>query len=214
MSDTRRSPGPEIAAQTRRQLGDQVDSLDAIRSVWERAGDKATLEPPKRPRPTFRRQRRPFLVLPGLILVGCVMVFFAWVSAEPFWLSVGKSEAGTVTVDRCEGGEFAPRCIGTFSSDAGTMALERVRLTGDSAEPGDDISAVVTGTSATSAYAGSDSGLYLRWVSGFTLVWLGALVLVPISGAWRLEKKVRRFAVLSCFATPVVVIAGALALAW
>ncbi|QSB04883.1 hypothetical protein [Natronoglycomyces albus] len=219
MSETRHTPPVEVAAQ--RRIGDQTDSLDAIRSVWERAGDKNTFKPPKTPKPTEQRMRRPLLALPGLIVIGCLMVFFAVVSAEPFWLGVGKSESGTVTVDRCEGGDFAPRCIGTFDSAESDLALERVRLTGNPTLPdgsaldaGDEIQAVVTGSSATTAYNGDTLGLHLRWIPGFTLVLLGGLLLVPMMGAWRLDKPRRALAVLSCFAAPVVLLLATLAVTW
>src|SRR5690242_2905867 len=76
--------------------------------------------------------RRPLLGLPLLILFGLLAAFFAWVTAEPLWLAVGRSTPGTATVIHCTGHGLDQRCRATFRADGAAFTAERVDLVGAS----------------------------------------------------------------------------------
>src|SRR5439155_1068330 len=91
---------------------------------------RARSRPPKKP-------RHPLRVFPLLLLLAAATTVFAWVSAEPFWLSVGGGHAGTVKVTRCVGEGLTRRCVGDFTPAAAHDAaapLTGVPVTG-AAEP-------------------------------------------------------------------------------
>ncbi|HEY0358286.1 MAG TPA: hypothetical protein VGD11_06870, partial [Mycobacteriales bacterium] len=77
-----------------------------------------------RPVAGLGRTRRPVVGLVALVAFGLVALFFGWVSADPFWLAVGRGTDGTVTVTRCDSGQ----CVGRFTTER--FAAEGVTLSG------------------------------------------------------------------------------------
>jgi hypothetical protein len=53
--------------------------------------------------PPPREPRHPAVGLAALVTFALLAGFFSWVSAEPFWLALGHSRAGTATVSSCTG---------------------------------------------------------------------------------------------------------------
>lgn len=51
---------------------------------------------------TRKSPRNPIAGLTGVALLGLLAAFFAWQGAEPLWLALGRGEAGTATVTRCD----------------------------------------------------------------------------------------------------------------
>ena len=77
--------------------------------------------------PAVKQPRRPAVGLAALLVFALLGGFFGWVSADPFWLSVGHAERGTATVSRCAGSGLTARCVGTFRSPS--FARDRVAIT-------------------------------------------------------------------------------------
>jgi hypothetical protein len=182
----------------------------------------ATIVAPRRPdkpardRP-LRHLRRPGTGLAWLVFVALLAGFFAWTSAEPFWLAVGHSKAGTATVTRCAGDGVLRRCIATFTG-AGFTA-EEVTLLG--AQPdrekveGAEVPARMVRPGDRVAYAGSTDRLHLRWGAGLGLILVCGMLITWITGARRLlGRQARIGAVLLSFAGPVLLFVGMLAAAF
>lgn len=213
MSRTHRAADTDLAARLASQrdpIGSQTEGMEAIRAVWERAGD--TDRRRARPGPVPRRPpRRLFPALLGIIACACLMMFFAWVSAPALWMSVGHAHTGTVTVTSCADG-FAPGCDGLFETATWSKEL---RLTG--AVTADDVGAVLdartTGPDASSAYVGGVTGLVLRWAVGSVLFMACGFALVVVSGAARLYEG-RNAAIGLCWAASGAVLIAALSFAW
>jgi hypothetical protein len=77
-----------------------------------------------------RQPRRPGLALAGLVLLSLLSSFFAWVSAEPLWLALGRGDRGTATVINCTGSGIGQRCRGEFISANGSFDVPDVWVTG------------------------------------------------------------------------------------
>ncbi|WP_234359460.1 hypothetical protein [Plantactinospora sp. BC1] len=170
------------------------------------------------PRPP-KRQRNPALGLAGMILCSLVASFFAWVSAEPFWLAVGHGELGTATVETCTGRGLGQHCRGEFRADSGLLRVHDVRLVGvDGAhrEFGSRLTARMTGTESGKAYVGVGTGLLrLRWVLGLGMVLLCCAGAGWTTGALRLpERRNRHAAALVSVAGPLLLTAGFLVAAY
>ncbi|MDG4791794.1 hypothetical protein O7626_38940 [Micromonospora sp. WMMD1102] len=181
----------------------------------EPAATPARQRGPRPPKP----QRNPALGLAGVILCSLVAAFFAWVSAEPFWLAVGRGELGTATVESCVGRGLAQHCRGDFSADSGRLRVHDVRLVGvDGAhrEFGSRLTARTTGVESGKAYVGAGTGLlHLRWVLGLGMVLLCCAGAGWATGARRLpERRSRHTATLASVAGPLLLTAGFLAAAY
>lgn len=215
MSRTRRAAEPHsdhvphLAAQ-RDPIGSQTEGMDAIRAVWERAGDTERRHR-DRPRPRGRRPRSLVASLIGIGACAFLLMFFAWVAAPALWMTVGHAEDGTVEVISCESG-FAPGCTGEFRAGDWTKVMH---LTGavSADEVGAELPARATGPDAHSAYVGSAAGLLLRWVPAMVLFMACGFAFAWASGATRLEEG-GGAAIGMCWATSGVVLAAALAFAW
>jgi hypothetical protein len=172
-----------------------------------------TPSPPARagraPRPP-RDPRSPWLALPGLLLLLSAAGFFGWVSAEPFWLSVGHGQLGRVTVAAGTTG-----CQGSFTGPGYTLSTVDIDgLSTVECRPGTARPARVVSRQASHAYATSDRGLVLRWVIGFGLVGLSGLLIGWVIGAWRLEGWRRLVAAGLSLAAPLALLAALLAVTY
>ena len=162
----------------------------AVRTVpaQRRSAASPVRRPPRRRR--RRLPRRPWFALPGLVVLALASTFFAWVSAEPFWLAVGHGYSGTATVVAGAGGQAgtADGCRAFFIADDGTFIASDVDLRGlgpVECTDGAKVTAHMVSVRAEQAYAMTAFGLHLRWLTGLGLVLLCALVIVWLTGAAR-----------------------------
>jgi hypothetical protein len=157
--------------------------------------------------------RRPLFVLPSLILLALVAAFFAWVSAEPFWLAVGHGDAGTATVTRDRGSGLGQRCLGDFRAAGGAFQVRAVPVTGvaeSRCTVGATIPARMVSATGREAYGGTGGGLTARWALGFLLVLACAIAIVRVSGAARFAGRQRAAAVALTFSAPLLIMIGIL----
>jgi hypothetical protein len=163
--------------------------------------------------------RKPAPALLALITLALVATFFAWVSAEPFWLAVGHGDRGYATTTACSGSGVAQRCAGRFDAADGSFAVTRVALLGVAG--GERARGVVTparmvGADSRMAYLG-DTGLLvqLRWILGFVLVLMCGYGIAGLTGARRLDDpRARRLTILTSLFAPIVLLVGFLAAAY
>jgi hypothetical protein len=173
-----------------------------------------------RERPRSRRfdgARRPWLVLPAVIALALVATFFAWVSAEPFWLAVGHGDRGTATVIKARHRALDGRCLSNFASADGRFRAHAVPVTGvqrSTCATGTTINARMVSATGREAYAGDTSGLTARWLLGLLLVLACALMIVRVSGAARFAGRERLAAVAMTFCGPLAIAVGILAAAF
>ena len=155
---------------------------------------RRTASPPARRPPRRRRRRlprRPWFALPALVVLALATTFFAWVSAEPFWLAIGHGHSGTATVV-AGGGQSDPAdgCRAFFIAGDGSFIASDVDLRGlgpAKCTDGTKVTAHMVSVRADQAYATTALGLHLRWLSGLGLVLLCALVIVWLTGAARFD---------------------------
>jgi hypothetical protein len=175
-----------------------------------------------RPEPTRRRRdphatRRPVVGLTALVLTTLVAAFFGWVSAEPFWLALGRGMDGTVTVTSCHPSGLDERCVGTFRTAGFTS--QPVRLSGvpeGSREHGARFGARMLDEQSRWAYAGTTKAMHLRWQLGAAVVVLCGVLIGLFTGVGRLRSAGRggRLVLrLIGVAGPLVIFAGMLAAA-
>lgn len=210
-ADTESDPVPQLAAQ-REPIGYQTEGMDAIRAVWERAGDTERRHRDRAKAPArVRRPRSLTASLIGILASACLLMFFAWVAAPALWMSVGHAQEGTVEVTACQTG-FAPSCNGRFRADGWTKDMH---LTGavSADDVGRSLPARATGPDAHSAYVGGASGLLLRWVPAMVLFMACGFIFAWASGATRLEQGSGP-AIGVCWAVTGAVLAATLAFAW
>jgi hypothetical protein len=172
--------------------------------------------PPRRRAP---EPRRPATGLLGLLALGLIATFFAWVGAEPFWLAVGHGDQGVATVTRCTGSGVTQRCTGQFIAADGAYRVDKLALFG--VEPGQrtagaESPARMVSSQSRQAYVGSTGVLMtLRWALSFVLVLLCGLGIAGLTGARRLDTaRARRGALLLSVAGPLVLLAGFLSVAY
>lgn len=153
-------------------------------------------------------------------MLGLIAAFFAWQSAEPLWLALGRGEPGTATVGQCDptGAVATPtaptaptyRCV-SFHAASGAFHATDVTLrgAGASATEGTRMPARMISADRGRAYVANPAGLHLRWAVGLLLVLGCGAGIAWVSGATRLdEPRSRRRAVLLSVAGPVVLAAG------
>ena len=157
--------------------------------------------------------RQPAPALFALVTLALVATFFAWVSAEPFWLAVGHGKPGYATTTSCTGSGVTQRCVGQFRAADGHFAVTRVTLLGVSTAnrtAGAVAPARMVSRASRQAYLG-DTGLLvqLRWVLGFVLVLTCGYAIAGLTGARRLDNaRARRAAVLASLMGPFLLLAG------
>jgi GNAT superfamily N-acetyltransferase len=83
---------------------------------------------PRKPPPPLRSVRNGLAAMVAIALVGS---FFAWVTAEPLWLALGRGAGGTAVVSDCVGASIGQRCVGDFRAADGGFTTEGVRLLGE-----------------------------------------------------------------------------------
>jgi hypothetical protein len=163
--------------------------------------------------------RKPAPALLALITLALVATFFAWVSAEPFWLAVGHGDRGYATTAACNGSGVVQRCAGRFDAADGSFAVTRVALLGVAdGERANGAVAPARMVSADSrmAYLG-DTGLLvqLRWILGFLLVLMCGFGIASLTGARRLDDpRARRLVILGSLLAPIVLLVGFLGAAY
>jgi len=173
-------------------------------------------------RPSRRRARpprRPVAGLFGLLALGLVAAFFAWVSAEPFWLAVGHGDRGSAIVARCTGSGVAQRCTGQFTAANGAYRVDRLALYGVEPglrAPGASAPARMVSSESRQAYVGGTGLLmHLRWSLSFVLVLLCGLGIAGLTGTRRLDPaRARRGALLISMVGPLLLLAGFLAVTY
>ncbi|BCY15045.1 hypothetical protein [Actinoplanes sp. L3-i22] len=170
------------------------------------------------------RRRRPPATHPvpsllALLALSLVAAFFAWVSAEPFWLAVGHGDRGYATTAHCQGDGLTQRCTGRFASTDGRIRSGRVTLLGISGSaraPGAVTGARMVSPRSAQAYTAPPGLLmHLRWALGFLLVLICGYGIAGATGARRLESpRARRGALLGSVAGPVLLLIGFLIAAY
>jgi hypothetical protein len=167
-------------------------------------------------RATRQQLRPPALGLALLLLFALLSGFFGWVSADPFWLSVGHAETGTARVTKCAGSGLGARCVGTFTG--ARFSRDRVALGAlppASHRPGVTVPARMVSSKGRIAYVGNPAALHIRWVLGFVLVALCGVGIAWATGAGRLSPKQAR---LGGYATsigaPLLLLIGTLVATW
>jgi hypothetical protein len=166
-----------------------------------------------------RPTRRPVAPMFALVALALVSAFFAWVSAEPFWLAAGHGESGYATTTHCTGAGVTQRCEGRFAARDGGFTVTRVTLLGvgpSERPPGSVAPARMVSRDSHRAYLGASSPLLqLRWLLGFALVLLSGYTIAGVTGARRLDTgKARRGAVLASLGGPLLLLAGFLIAAY
>ena len=225
LSRLRQDPARADRALQDRVRQERTAALLETSTFWKSEEERRTLpappaETPEKPpavRQRARRRapepRRPAPGLFGLLVLGLIATFFAWVSAEPFWLAVGHGDRGSATVARCTGSGVTQRCIGHFTATDGTYRVDRLALFGvdpDQRAPGVSSPARMVSSESRQAYVGSTGVLmHLRWALSFVLVLLCGLGIAALTGVRRLESApARRGALLVSMAGPLVLLAG------
>lgn len=167
---------------------------------------------PPRLAPVRRRRppRRPALSVPALVLLALAGAFFAWVSAEPFWLAVGHGQVGTATIFSAPNG-----CRARFVADNGSFSASTVEVAGlRSCPDGASAPAHMVSAHAQRVYVTDLAGLNARWSIGFGLVILCGLAIAATAGSGRLPGWRGTAAVGLSLAAPVVVAAAMLVMAY
>jgi hypothetical protein len=188
---------------------------------WHPDAEQA-LEPLPEDRPAHAGVRRaprraapktPVAASASLIALGLLAAFFAWVSAEPFWLAMGHGDRGYATVSACTSSGVTQHCAGRFTAADGRYTIAQVTLLG--VGPGHRVPGTVSPARMVSpdsprAYLGNTSPLLqIRWLLGFILVLFCGYAIAGVTGARRLEsRRARRGAVLASLAGPVLLLVG------
>lgn len=169
--------------------------------------------PPKAPAPPrFVRKapRGPAVGFTALLLFGLLSAFFAWVTAEPFWLAVRHAEPGTATVTACSGSGLSRRCTGEFASADGGFRRSGIPIMGAAPDPGGAAPARMTSSRAARAYLGT--GASPRAGLGIGLLVLCGLLIAWSTGTLRLPSGRTRFlAFTGCLVAPLLLFGGMLA---
>jgi hypothetical protein len=154
--------------------------------------------PARPPRPP-RNPMRPWLAMPALVLLALAASFFAWVSAEPFWLAVGHGARGVATIlpaepaggDRVgpvDPGRRSAACRASFLAEGGAFTVSRVALAGVSGPActaGTRLPARMVSADGGRAYPVDHGDLTLRWSIGLLLIVLCGLAITVVTGALR-----------------------------
>ncbi|MFD0582586.1 hypothetical protein [Dactylosporangium darangshiense] len=160
--------------------------------LWPTNGTLLKLEtarPPQWPPPAkrvIRAPRGPLAGLGAMMIVALLAGFFAWTSAEPFWMDMGHGVRGTAEVTACEGSGVLRRCVADFAAP-GRETVDGAQLMGLDAAPGTSVDAEMV-PGGRIAYAGNPSGLRVRWATGLGLIVLCGIVLAWLTGGWRFDR--------------------------
>ncbi|MEV0560358.1 hypothetical protein [Dactylosporangium sp. NPDC050588] len=177
----------------------------AMRVMRQPRDAARTSPPPVRLPRKPKRLRSPAAGLPAMLLIALLAGFFAWTSAEPFFLDMGQGEAGHAQVTRCRGDGVLRRCYVTFQPDKGA-AVAGVPLVGADEDPGAVLDARMR-EGGRIAYAGNPTGLRVRWTVGLALILLCGAALCWATGAGRLGRLRTRLAAYALTAAAPLVLA-------
>jgi hypothetical protein len=217
-------PAPAPAPAPATSVGDGLWVTEEVdRETWSPAklvvrARRAAARPNRHAAARVRRSRKPRQLraaLAMLIVLALTGTFFAWVTAEPIWLAVGRGDTGTATVAGCVGSGLTQRCRGSFTAADGRYTTEIVRVLGvpeTRTAPGSQVRAQMVNAGSSSAYLDDRTVNTLRWLLGILLVLLCGLGIVFATGALRLEdRRARRTAAVCGLAAPLLVTVGFLA---
>lgn len=192
--------------------------ISAIQQMWDDvdADRPGAAEPGRRRLRLEATPRSKWLALPGTVMLGLLAVFFCWVSAEPFWLSMGHGVQGTVSVSECGSGGPGSGCHGQFTPDHGGDPWFGMRLSGDpdAGQAGAELDARAVSERASVVYVGDDWGLHLRWGMGLAMALACGVGVAAVSGAWRWRGRARVATVGVSLAGPAVLWLIAVAVAY
>jgi hypothetical protein len=173
-----------------------VDHLEGRDELWPPPAMRVMRQPrdDRRSAPQRRvRQRRvrpargPAAGLSAMLLIALLAGFFAWTSAEPFWLDMGHRERGTARITSCKGTGVLRRCLAEFTRPGLVEPVQGTRLVGLDEPPGATVAAEMV-PGGRIAYAGNPTGLRVRWAAGLGLIVLCGVVLAWLTGAWRFAR--------------------------
>jgi hypothetical protein len=137
-----------------------------------------------------------------VLLLALAAAFFGWVSAEPFWLSVGHGHTGNAIVVASSSAGCRARFAGDAARD--TVGQSTVELAGvRTCTVGASMPARMVSADADRAYAASPSGLVARWSVGYGLVLACGLLTALVAGARRYRGWARAGAVAIGLGAPV-----------
>ncbi|WP_432985589.1 hypothetical protein [Dactylosporangium sp. CA-233914] len=174
---------------------------DARRSAPQRPSRVRRSRPP----------RGPAAGLSAMLIIALLSGFFAWTSAEPFWLDMGHRVRGTAEITSCKGEGVLRRCVAEFTRP-GADPVDGARVVGLDEAPGTSVAAEMV-PGGRIAYAGNASGLRVRWAAGLGLIALCGIVLAWLTGAWRFARLRDRLAAWSLTAAAPLVLSAAIVLA-
>ncbi len=126
--------------------------------------------------------RRPLVGLVALILLTLAGAFLGGVSADPFWLSIGKGSSGTVAVGSCVTRGAGTTCVGSFRGPSFSARDVTVAGLPPALRKGTQPARMLSAKHAW-AYAGSDRALQLRWGLGLIVTLLLSLLAAWATGA-------------------------------
>jgi hypothetical protein len=188
---------------------------------WRNDPEASTAVRPSRAtrRITPPSPRRTVAAMTSLIVLALLSAFFAWVSAEPFWLAIGHGDRGYATTTQCTSTGVTQHCVGRFASSDGRFTITKVTLLGvgpGQRVPGSVIPARMVSRDSPRAYLGDTTPLLqLRWLLGFALVLFCGYTIAGVTGARRLPTgRDRRSAVLASLAGPLLLLTGFLIAAY
>ncbi|MER7009079.1 hypothetical protein ABT297_39380 [Dactylosporangium sp. NPDC000555] len=159
--------------------------LPVMRAARQPRDERRAAPVPRRPR-RIRPARGPLAGLSAMLLVAALTGFFAWTSAEPFWLDMGHAVRGTAEVTSCKGSGVLRHCLADFAAP-GHEPVGGARLMGLDEAPGASVAAAMV-PGGRVAYAGDPAGLRVRWAVGLGLVALCGIALAWLTGAWRFAR--------------------------
>ncbi|GAA1884652.1 hypothetical protein GCM10009687_61380 [Asanoa iriomotensis] len=222
--DTLRDAAPPAPRAPGTSVGDDLWATEEVdRETWSPArlvvrARRAATRPNRHAAARARRPRKPRQLraaLAMLVVLALSGTFFAWVTAEPIWLAVGRGDTGTATVAGCVGAGVTQRCRGSFTAEDGRYTTELVRVLGvpgTQTAPGTQVRAQMVNAGSGAAYLDNRTVNTLRWLLGIMLVLLCGLGIVFATGALRLEdRRARRTAAVCGLAAPLLVTVGFLA---
>ena len=174
-------PEPEVAA----PAAEEAPRFATVTVPVQRLPAATPAQRPRRVPRQHRYRRGHWIGLPALVVLASMGAFFAWVSAEPFWLTMGHGHNGLATVVRAPGSEM---CQARFVADGEAFVADTVNLAGltlPACTEGTTVPARMVSAKAQRAYATDAAGFNLRWGLGFGLVLLCGLAIMSITGAVR-----------------------------
>ncbi|MEV6928512.1 hypothetical protein AB0M46_29050 [Dactylosporangium sp. NPDC051485] len=184
----------------------------AMRAMRQPRDERRSAPPRRARRPKRTRPPRgPLAGLTAMLLIALLAGFFAWTSAEPFWLDMGHGVKGTAEVTACQGTGLLRRCRADFAAP-GRETVDGARLMGLDGATGASVTAEML-PGGRVAYAGNPSGLRVRWAAGLGLIVLCGVMLAWLTGAWRFARLRERLTAWLLTAASPIALSAAIVLA-